>query len=121
MATYDNIYLTFIERMKLRAVRWKKTVSEQFIGKHKEIFLENGLIKPHITHTVMSDGTIVRDSSHPITYSATDRAKRYFLYRRERFFEGKFPVIIAGIALIKSFEHEILAILKIIFEHLPLM
>jgi len=46
------------------------------------------------------------------TYSLTDKYYRYAIYRRDLFFKGKLPVILSAIALIKSFQDEILWLLQ---------
>lgn len=99
---YDKIMLSFKERCILRRILKKKEVPDTFCSDHeKEILLRYQLIYIHQEQTLRS-GYPVPKPDAPITIRATDNAFRYFLYRKEDYFKGKLPVVIALFALIIS-------------------
>lgn len=100
---YDKIMLSFEERRILHRILKKGKVSPEFCNnQQRNVLLGYGLITTQSPTIVTSSGRVVADSSVlPFIY-ATDKAKRYFLYRREDYFKGKLPVVIALAALIIS-------------------
>ncbi len=105
---YDKIMLSLKEKWILHRILRKKDVPDDFCNAaQKRMFLQHGLICIVQEQNVTSTGKVVPDASSPKFIQATDKAFRYFLYRKENRFKGKFQVIIAFIALIKSFDKEI--------------
>lgn len=103
MDDYDKIMLSLREKWILYCILKKKKVSYDFCSnKFIELFLEYDLISIHQKQTVSDTGRVYYDSNSPKYIVATNKAFRYFLYRREDYFKGKLPVIIALIALIIS-------------------
>lgn len=105
---YDKIMLSFKEKWVLRRMLRKKEVPDTFCTAiQKETFLKYGLIRIQQNQSVTSTGRVVPDVSSPKYIQTTDKAFRYLLYRKESYFKGKFQVIIAFLALIKSCDTEI--------------
>lgn len=101
---YDKIMLSLKERRVLRhLLKQGEVPAHLFTPKHITVFEQNGLINVNRDHEA-SLGYGIRGTiqSEPMTISATDKAFRYFLYRKEDYFKGKFPVIISLAALIIS-------------------
>ena len=106
---YDKIMLSFKERRVLRRILKHHEVPASFCTPEQAALFEaNGLVCVDCTHeTPMGYGIKGIAKGEPKTISATDKAFRYFLYRKDDCFKGRIPVIIALIALIKSFDVEI--------------
>lgn len=105
---YDKIMLSSKEKRILRQIIKKKEVLDTFCtDSQKHIFFKYGLITIHQPQTVLPTGRVVQTPDAQKSIRATDKAFRYFIYRKESYFKGKFPVVIAFIALIKSFDREI--------------
>lgn len=112
---YDKIMLSFKERRILRRIMKKEKVPYSFCSDHqRDVFLKYELITIWSPKIVTSAGRVVSESSVLPEIHITDKAKRYFLYRKEDYFKGKIPVIIALIALIKSFDVEICRLVNFI-------
>lgn len=106
---YDKILLSFKERRILRRILKQGELPARLCTpKQISMFEQHGLINVN-RDTEVSLGYGVKGTvpGEPKTVSATDKAYRYFLYRKEDCFKDKIPVIIALIALIKSFDVEI--------------
>lgn len=101
---YDKIFLSFKERCILRRILKRKEVPAYFCTPSQiALFEENGLISVDRSHEAsLGYGINGIVQGEPKTISATDKAFRYFLYRKEDYFKGKLPVVIAIIALILS-------------------
>lgn len=106
---YDQIILSFKERRILRRILKRGEVPACLCTpKQIATFEDNGLINVNRDYEAsLGYGVKGTVQGEPKTISATDKAFRYFLYRKEDYFKGKLPVIIALIALIKSFDVEI--------------
>ena len=104
---YDKIMLSAKEKQILKQIIKKKEVTETFCNDtQKTIFLRHDLIRITQDQTVTSAGRVANVSGTG-RIQATDKAYRYILYQRDSYFKGKLPVIIALVALIKSFDVEI--------------
>ena len=100
---YDKIMLSFVERRILYHILKKREVPDTFCNdQQKEIFLKYELISIQQEHTLTSTGRVVPKIDAPKCIKATDKAFRYFLYRKEDYFKGKLPVVIALVSLIIS-------------------
>lgn len=100
---YDKILLSFKEKKILRRILRKKEVPDTFCNDmQRDIFLKHGLIRIQQKQKVTSTGRVVLDTSSQKCIQTTDKAFRYFLYRKEAYFKGKLPVVIALAALIIS-------------------
>jgi hypothetical protein len=105
---YNEIMLSFKEKHILYCILKKQKVSYTFCNDQQlSVFLKHELITIQQKQTVTPSGRVVPDPNAPKFIQATDKTLRYFLYRKESFFQGKFPVVIAFIALIKSCDAEI--------------
>ena len=104
---YDKILLSFKEKRLLRQIIRKDEVPISFCNvTQKAVFLKYGLIRIIQDQTLTSSGRVTYDPGTE-RIKAEDKAFRYFLYRKENYFKGKLPVVIAIIALVKSFDVEI--------------
>lgn len=100
---YDKVMLSFKEKRLLHRILRKKEVPDTFCNDtQKDIFLKYGLIRVQQKQKVISTGRVVPDDRSPKRIQATDKAFRYFLYRKEAYFKGKLPVVIALAALLIS-------------------
>lgn len=100
---YDKIMLSFKERCILRRIMKKRKVPYSFCSDHqRDVFLKYELITIRSPKIVTSAGKVITDSKELPFIFITDKAKRYFLYRKEDYFKGKLPVIIALAALVIS-------------------
>jgi len=116
---YDKIMLSFKEKWILRRILSKKDVPDKFCNDAQiDIFLQYGLIRIQQKQIVTSTGKVIPDTSAPKSIQATDKAFRYFLYRKESYFKGKFQVIIAFLALIKACDTEICWLIHFIADHI---
>lgn len=114
---YDKIMLSLKEKFILYQILKRKEVDYTFCtDRQKEVFLNYGLIVIRQQHTVSSTGLVVPVAGAPKYIQTTDKAFRYFLYRKESYFKGKFPVVIAFIALAKSFDAEICLLVSFISD-----
>ena len=101
---FEKIKLTISERLILFYIKKKKKVK---FHKYPHKLISYGLIEQNYLSEVNSIGAPIPEG----TYSLTDFALRYRLYRKERYFEGKLPVIISIIALIGAYRNEIFSFL----------
>jgi hypothetical protein len=101
---YNQIFLSTKEFFYLQQFRFQKYVVCDSYKEPYSTLRKLCLINPLDTGQVDSMGQNI-PNYHRCALSEFGR--RYLIYRREQFFKGKFPVIIAFIALIKSFDHEI--------------
>lgn len=100
---YDEIMLSFKEKCILHRICKKKEVPDDFCNEaYQNTFLSYGLICFKEKAVRMPNGRITYDTSSPKRIQATDKAFRYFIYRKEAYFKGKVPVVIALAALIIS-------------------
>lgn len=101
---YDKIMLSLKERRVLRRILKRGEVPASFCSPMQiAIFEENGLINVNRDREAsLGYGVKGIVQGQPNTISATDKTFRYFLYRKEDYFKGKLPVVIALIALIIS-------------------
>lgn len=100
---YDKIMLSLKEKYVLHRILKKRKVSLDFCSEQqKDIFLKHDLIYIQQKQNIISTGRVVVDGNAPKFIQPTDKAFRYFLYRKETYFKGKLPVVIAVIALILS-------------------
>lgn len=100
---YDKIMLSLKEKYVLHRILRKQKVSYDFCNEQqRDIFLKHDLICIQQTQTVTSTGRVAVDTSAPKFIQPTDKTFRYFLYRKESYFKGKLPVVMAAIALILS-------------------
>lgn len=114
---YDEIMLSFKEKCILHRIYKKKEVLDDFCNEaYQNTFLSYGLIRFEQKPIRMPNGRITYDTSSPRRIQATDKALRYFIYRKETFFEGKFPVIIAFIALLKACDKELVKLFHLITD-----
>ena len=105
---YDKIMLTLREKYILYRILKKQKVPYSFCTEQQcQVFLNYELITIDQKQKVISSGRVVPDTDAPKFIHATDKTLRYFLYTKDSYFKGKLPVIIALIALIKSFDVEI--------------
>lgn len=104
VADYDKIMLSFKERLVLRRILKRGEVPAcSCTPKQLAIFEQNGLIIVDRNHEApMAYGVRGIVQGEPKTMYATDKAFRYFLYRKEDYFKGKLPVVISFTALIIS-------------------
>lgn len=103
----DKITLSLKEKWILYRIVKKKEVPYDFCtDSQRNVFLEYNLISIHQEYVYIR-GKCIKDTNKPTLILTTDKAFRYFLYLKESRFKGKFQVIIAFIALIKSFDQEI--------------
>lgn len=100
---YDKIMLSLKEKYVLRRILKKQKVPLDFCSEQqRDIFLKHDLIYIGQQQTVTSMGRVAVDANAPNFILPTDKAKRYFLYRKEDYFKGKLPVVISFTALIIS-------------------
>lgn len=103
MCIYDfsNINLKFTEKFKLFCMRFKKKVSEHFLG--------NDLMPLAALEFIRANHSIHKNEigEYPPdgTFSLTDKYIRYCIYRRQKFFDSKiWPFVISIVtAIITSF------------------
>lgn len=100
---YDKIMLSLKEKFLLRRILKRKNVPYNFFNdKQRDLFLKYGLITVQQKQIVTSTGRVCPEPNSSKYISTTDKAFRYFLYRKEAYFKGKLPVLIALAALIIS-------------------
>lgn len=100
---YDKIMLSSKEKYVLRRILKKKKVPFIFCSEQqRDIFLKHDLIYIQQKQIVTSTRRVVVDSNAPKYIQPTDKAIRYFLYRKEEYFKGKLPVVISLVALVIS-------------------
>lgn len=100
---YDKIMLSLKEKRTLRRILKMQKVPYDFCSEHqREIYLKHDLITIQQKTIVTSAGRVVVDANAPKFILPTDKPKRYFLYRKEDYFKGKLPVVIALMALVLS-------------------
>lgn len=100
---YDKIMLSLKEKYVLHRILKKRKISYDFCSEQqKDIFLKHDLICIQQKQTLTSTGKVIVDGNAPKFIQPTDKATRYFLYRKEDYFKGKLPVVIALIALVIS-------------------
>ena len=105
---YDKIMLSFKEKRILRHILKEGKVPYNYCNdSQRELFLKYDLVSIHRKQIATETGRVTFDPNAPVYIAANDKAKRYFLYRKENYFKGKLPVVIALVALIKSFDVEI--------------
>lgn len=99
MDSYDKIVLTPWERFLLFTLRiQKRRKKDIWKMPYRQLHLY-GLISPNYYPERGFEGESIPDG----TFSLSSNYKRYCIYRREQFFKGKLPVIIALLALLKSY------------------
>lgn len=112
---YDKIILSLKEKLILYCILKRKQVPNDFCNDiQKNLFLRYDLVYVQQNQIVTSTGRVCPDPNATKYLVATDKAFRYFLYRKESYFKGKFPVVIAFIALVKSFDMEICRLFKFV-------
>lgn len=100
---YDKIMLSLKEKRTLRHILKMQRVPYDFCSEHqRDIYLKHNLITIQQEQNVTSTGRVAVDTNAPKFILPTDKAKRYFLYRKEDYFKGKLPVVIALVALVLS-------------------
>ena len=100
---YDKIMLSFKERRILHRILKKQEVPDTFCSdQQKELFRRYQLIYIQQDQIINKSGRPIPKPGAPITIKPTDKTFRYFLYRKEDYFKGKLPVVIALVALIIS-------------------
>lgn len=100
---YDKIMLSLREKWILHRILNKKQVPYDFCNDiQRELFLKYDLISIQQKQIVTDTGRTIFDSNSPKYIVVGDKAFRYFLYRKEDYFKGKLPVVIALIALVVS-------------------
>lgn len=114
---YENIYLTQKEKRILRRIMRRNEVPTDFCSEEcRNTLEEHGLI--YVNRDTETDiGYGIKKAitpDEPKTIRALDKATRYFLYRKEQYFKGKLPVVIALVALIKSCDREIITLFHFI-------
>lgn len=114
---YEKILLSFKEARILHHIIKKNEVPVNFCTADQRETLERyGLIHVDRDHLVTEYGIAAHVQGEPKRILPTDKASRYFLYRKENRFKGKFQVIIAFIALIKSFDQEIVWLFNAVID-----
>lgn len=99
MDNFDKIILTHKERFLLFTLRIQKKRKKDILKPpYRQLHLHS-LISPNYLPEHGPEGESIPDG----TFSLTNNYKRYCIYRREQFFKGKLPVIIALLALLKSY------------------
>ncbi len=99
---YEKIMLTLNEKWTLYRIFKKVRVSYDFCNEQiRDSLLNFGLIDVLEEYLITKGYTRV-DESKPRYLLSNDKTLRYFLYRKEAYFKGKLPVVIAIIALIIS-------------------
>lgn len=115
----DDILLSRKEKRLLRQILRKKEVPDTFCNEYqKKTFLKYELITITYPQIISSSGRPVTLSNAPAHIKISDKAYRYFLYRKEAYFKGKLPVVISVIALVKSFDREIMMFIDFIINWL---
>ncbi len=100
---YDKIMLSLKEKRVLHRILKRKKVSFGFCNDNqRELFLRYDLVSVQQKQIVTDTGRLVFDPNSPKYIVVKDKAFRYFLYRKEDYFKGKLPVVIALIALVIS-------------------
>ena len=100
---YDKIMLSLKEKRILRHILKEKKVPYDFCDDSKrELFLRYDLVSIQREQIITGTGRVAFDPNAPKYIAANDKAKRYFLYRKEDYFKGKLPVVIAFAALVIS-------------------
>lgn len=98
MYDFSNIQLSYIERCKLFVMRFKKYVTEDFLG--VETFAMCMSYKFIAAQYKFSDTTPQR-SRKPTLYHLTDKYYRYCIYRRQKFFDKAiWPILVSIIAAV---------------------
>lgn len=94
---YSNINLRFSEKTKLFIMRFKKQVTEKFLGSSVKLLLDIRFIKSNYPFI----DTTQNKKSVPVLYSLTDRYYRYCIFRRHKFFDSKvWPLIISALTAV---------------------
>lgn len=91
---FSEINLFFSERVKLFLMRFKKSVSREFLEPSLRLFLNLKFIQSNYSFR----DTPKSDSPSNTTYSLTERYFRYCLYRRRKFMDSKFWPFLISIA-----------------------
>lgn len=100
---YDHIMLSLKEKYILHRILKKREVPYSFCNEQqRNIYLKHEFITIQQRQIVTSTGKVVVDDNAPKLIHPTDKAIRYFLYRKEAYFKGKLPVVVSIIALIFS-------------------
>jgi len=100
---YDKIMLSLAEKRLLHRILRKRQVPYDFCSDaQRELFPRYGLISIHQRQIITNTGRVAFDPGSPRHIAAEDKAFRYFLYRKEDYFKGKLPVVIALVALVIS-------------------
>lgn len=116
---YEKILLSFKEVRILRHIVKKKEAPICFCTDDQRDTLERyGLIHVDRDHLVIEYGVTAHVQGEPKRILPTDKAFRYFLYRKENRFKGKYQVIIAFLALIKACDTEICWLIHFIADYI---
>lgn len=103
-----DVYLTFREIVLLKKFQ-KQTLLKKSKKMERLIFFE--LIKPQYIQTNYGN-----EPDFDGMYSISEFGKTYLLYRKDKIFLNKLPVIISLIALISSFRGEILLLGQLLMQ-----
>lgn len=82
MYDFSNIVLNLSERFVLFRMRFRKRVSQDFIGKPLNYFFEIGFVKRNYGFEKNLIGEAIPDG----TFSLTEKYKRYLIYNRNKIF-----------------------------------
>lgn len=94
---FSNINLYFSERLKLFCMRFRKYVTQDFLGKSLYRLQYIRFIRSHYDFV----DTLPNTTEHRVVFSLTDRYFRYCVYRRRKFFDSKiWPFIISIVSAI---------------------
>gem|GEM_PF-4930593 len=106
-----NVSDIFLSYKEVRALKKCSKVDITKQLKHNERLLHYGLIQFNYVQNVPGNMP-VSDSS----FSITEFGINYLLYRKEKMFLKKLPVVISLIALVSSFRHEILLLAQSVVQ-----
>ena len=91
---FSNINLFFREKVKLFIMRFKKEVTEDFLGTSCRSLESIKFIQRHYSFT----DTPANSPSSAAFYTLTQRYYRYCVYRRNKFFDSKIWPFVISIA-----------------------
>lgn len=111
MHDFDNILLTFSEKLTLVRFIFRKRIPEESLHASANALRSYGLIQRNYSDEINEIGERIPDG----TYSPSDLCRRYRAYQRQQFFKTKLPVIISIIALIGAYRTEIHSLFVMMF------
>lgn len=105
----DNIYFTKEEQHILKTLaKYQSMPESNYEHKYLSNLIAMGFVSYNYLPQQSKSGADIPDG----TVSLTDQYKRYRSFKRKSFIEHKVPIIVSCIALLKSFEFEIISLMQ---------